>query len=100
MGIYSLYPYTGYAELAPDTLDFLPHTIFVPTNSIAKPREQKDLLIHGSTFSVKIKNGSVEAFLDDMEVNGLTTPQPNQYTPHFTFYESRADSAVNPACCR
>ena len=63
------------------------HTIFVPTNSIAKPREQKDVLIHGSTFSVKIKNGSVEAFLDDMEVNGLTTPQPNQYTPHFTFYD-------------
>ena len=87
VGIYSLYPYTGYAELAPDTLDFSPHTIFVPTNSIAKPREQKDLLIHGSTFSVKIKNGSVEAFLDDMEVNGLTTPQPNQYTPHFTFYD-------------
>lgn len=39
VGIYSLYPYTGYAELAPDTLDFSPHTIFVPTNSIAKPRE-------------------------------------------------------------
>lgn len=36
---------------------------------------------------MKIKNGSVEAFLDDMEVNGLTTPQPNQYTPHFTFYD-------------
>ncbi len=87
VGIYSLYPYTGYAELAPDTLDFSPHTIFVPTNSIAKPREQKDLLIHGSTFSVKIKNGSVEAFLDNMEAKGLTTPQPNQYTPHFTFYD-------------
>ena len=87
VGIYSLYPYTGYAELAPDTLDFSPHTIFVPTNSIAKPREQKDVLIHGSTFSVKIKNGSVEAFLDDMEAKGLTTPQPNQYTPHFTFYD-------------
>ena len=27
VGIYSLYPYTGYAELAPDTLDFSPHTI-------------------------------------------------------------------------
>ena len=87
VGIYSLYPYTGYAELAPDTLDFSPHTIFVPTNSIAKPREQKDVLIHGSTFSVKIKTGSVEAFLDDMEAKGLTTPQPNQYTPHFTFYD-------------
>lgn len=99
MGIYSLYPYTGYAELAPDTLDFSPHTIFVPTNSIAKPREQNDLLIHGSTFSVKIKNGSVEAFLDNMEAKGLTTRSQTS-TRRTLPSTTRATAPSSPACCR
>ena len=62
-------------------------TIFVPTNSIAKPREQKDVMVHGSTFSVKIKNGSVEDFVQDMEANGVTTGGKGEYTPKFTFYD-------------
>lgn len=87
VGIYESYPNVGNTELAPDTLELSSHTIFVPTNSIAKPREQKDVLVHGSTFSVKIKNGSVEDFVQEMEANGVTTGGKGEYTPKFTFYD-------------
>lgn len=87
VGIYESYPSAGNTELAPDTLELSPFTIFVPTNSIAKPREQKDVMVHGSTFSVKIKNGSVEDFVQDMEANGVTTGGKGEYTPKFTFYD-------------
>ena len=87
VGIYESYPSAGNTELAPDTLELSPYTIFVPTNSIAKPREQKDVMVHGSTFSVKIKNGSVEDFVQDMEANGVTTGGKGEYTPKFTFYD-------------
>ena len=87
VGIYESYPSAGNTELAPDTLELSSHTIFVPTNSIAKPRDQKDVMVHGSTFSVKIKNGSVEDFVQDMEANGVTTGGKGEYTPKFTFYD-------------
>ena len=87
VGIYESYPSAGNTELAPDTLEVPSFAIFVPTNSIAKPREQKDVMVHGSTFSVKIKNGSVEEFVQDMEANGVTTGGKGEYTPKFTFYD-------------
>ena len=87
VGIYESYPSAGNTELAPDTLELSHFTIFVPTNSIAKPRDQKDVMVHGSTFSVKIKNGSVEEFVQDMEANGVTTGGKGEYTPKFTFYD-------------
>lgn len=87
VGIYESYLSAGNTELAPDTLEASPFTIFVPTNSIAKPRDQKDVMVHGSTFSVKVKNGLVEEFVQDMEANGVTTGGKGEYTPKFTFYD-------------
>lgn len=87
VGIYSMYPTAGNTELAPNTLEILPYNIYIPTKSISKEREPEDLLIHGSTFSVKLKNGKVEEFLADMEVKGLTERKEGRYEPKFTFYD-------------
>ena len=44
---------------------------------------------YGSWFHLqrKIKNGSVEDFVQDMEANGVTTGGKGEYTPKFTFYD-------------
>lgn len=87
VGIYSMYPTAGNAELAPNTLEILPYNIYIPTKSISKERKQEELLIHGSTFSVKLKNGRVKGFLEDMEEKGLTERKEGRYEPKFTFYD-------------
>nr|WP_317361410.1 ABC transporter permease [uncultured Blautia sp.] len=87
VGIYSMYPTAGNAELAPNTLEILPYNIYIPTKSISKERKQEELLIHGSTFSVKLKNGRVKRFLEDMEEKGLTERKEGRYEPKFTFYD-------------
>ena len=87
MGIYSRYPTAGNAELAPNTLEILPYNIYIPAKSISEERKPEELLIHGSTFSVKLKNGMVENFLEDMEEKGLTERKEGRYEPKFTFYD-------------
>ena len=87
VGIYSMYPTAGNTELAPNTLQILPYNIYIPTKSISKERKPEELLIHGSTFSVKLKNGRVEDFLADMEEKGLTERKEGRYEPKFTFYD-------------
>lgn len=87
VGIYSRYPTVGNTELAPNTLEILPYNIYIPTKSISKEREPEELLIHGSTFSVKLKNGRVEDFLADMKAKGLTERKEGRYEPKFTFYD-------------
>ncbi len=87
VGIYSRYPTVGNTELASNTLEILPYNIYIPTKSISKEREPEELLVHGSTFSVKLKNGKVEKFLADMEAKGLTERKEGRYEPKFTFYD-------------
>lgn len=87
VGIYSMYPTAGNTELAPNTLEILPYNIYIPTKSISKERKPEELLIHGSTFSVKPKNGRVKEFLEDMEEKGLTERKEGHYEPKFTFYD-------------
>lgn len=87
VGIYSMYPTAGNTELAPNTLEILPYNIYIPTKSISKERKPEELLIHGSTFSAKLKNGRVEDFLADMEEKGLTERKEGRYEPKFTFYD-------------
>lgn len=87
VGIYSRYPTAGNAELAPNTLEIQPYNIYIPAKSISKERKPEELLIHGSTFSVKLKNGMVEKFLEDMEEKGLTERKEGRYEPKFTFYD-------------
>nr|WP_297933938.1 ABC transporter permease [uncultured Blautia sp.] len=87
VGIYSRYPTAGNAELAPNTLEIQPYNIYIPAKSISKERKPEEPLIHGSTFSVKLKNGMVEKFLEDMEEKGLTERKEGRYEPKFTFYD-------------
>jgi len=84
VGIYSIYSTMGNTELAVNTTEMTEFDIFVPTNSIAAPRDLSQVLVHGSTFSIKLKNGSVEQFEADMAQKDLTE---GGYVPTFHFYD-------------
>ncbi len=87
VGVYDIYPLSGYTELAVNTLDMLEWNIYIPSNSVPVARDLSDVLVHGATFSIKLHNGSVEQFKADMEAKGLLNKQEGQYTPVFHFYD-------------
>lgn len=95
VGIYSLYPTAGYTELAASTTEVSPYSIYVPASSISADRDLSGALVNGSTFSLKLKNGSAERFQADMAAKGLLTEQDGQYTPTFHFYDQGYSAVVS-----
>ena len=69
--------------------------IYLPEKSVpaALPVEQR--CVHSSLFSVKLKNGSIDAFLDDMQEKGLMAEREGRFNPKFTFYD-QGYSLVEP----
>ena len=87
VGIYSSNEVKGYTELATSTTEHLNYNIYVPAKSISAQRDLSDAIIHGSTFSVKLKNGSIDAFKAEMEAKGITTVEAGKYVPTFHYYD-------------
>lgn len=87
VGIYSLYPTAGYTELAASTTEVSPYSIYIPASSIAAGRDLSGALVNGSTFSIRLKNGSAQQFQADLAAKGLLTEQDGQYTPTLHFYD-------------
>ncbi|MBQ9969711.1 MAG: ABC transporter permease [Oscillospiraceae bacterium] len=87
VGIYSSYEVKGYTELATSTTEHLNYNIYLPTKSISVQRDLSDEMVHGSTFSVKLKNGSIDAFKAEMEEKGITTVEAGKYVPTFHYYD-------------
>lgn len=86
IGIYEIHPDVAHTEHAPDTLALLPYQIYLPTNSIAKQRDFADTFVHGSTLSIKLKNGLTEKFQADVD-QMMNVGKENYYEPNFTFYD-------------
>lgn len=95
VGFYSKNPVTGNSGISPNTLDMSTFNIYLPEKSVptALPVDQR--YVHSSLFSVKLKNGSIDAFLDDMQEKGLMTEKEGQFNPKFTFYD-QGYSLVEP----
>ena len=87
VGIYSSYEVKGYTELTTSTTELLDYNIYLPTKSISAERDLSDEMVHGSTFSVKLKNGSIDAFKAEMEAKGITTVEAGKYVPTFHYYD-------------
>lgn len=87
VGVYDVYDAVGNAELAVNTTGMLEYNIYIPTNSIATPRDLSDVLVHGATFSVKLKNGTVDAFQLEMKDKGITTYEEGKYVPTFHCFD-------------
>ncbi len=87
VGIYSSYEVKGYTELTTSTTELLNYNIYLPSNSISAERDLSDEMVHGSTFSIKLKNGFVDEFKAEMEAKGITTVEAGKYVPTFHYYD-------------
>ncbi len=95
VGIYDLNPTVGNSGISANTLDMSYHNIYIPEKSVQNCKPVEERHIHGSLFSVKIKNGSIDEYLNDMEAKGITAEKDGQFNPKFSFYD-QGYSLVQP----
>ena len=95
VGFYSNNPVTGNSDLSANTLDMSIFNIYLPEKSVPAVQPLEERYVHSSLFSVKLKNGSIDDFISDMEAKGLTLEQAGQFNPKFTFFD-QGYSLVQP----
>ncbi len=83
VGIYSVNSTVGNSEISANAMDLLTDNIFIPTKSLSQQRDLSKVTVHGSTMSIRLKNGHDYDFLDEMAAKGITEVKPGQYTPSF-----------------
>ena len=71
------------------------YSIFIPEKSVTEPRTAEEMPVHGSLLSIRLKNGSINQFLEQMEELGLTEELVGRYNPTFTFYD-QGYSLIHP----
>ena len=87
VGIFSQTPTTGNSGIAPSTLAMPWNTIYLPQNAVENTRPVEESNVSGYLLTIWLENGSVDAFLKDMEALGLTETQAGRYNPNFVFYD-------------
>ena len=95
VGFYPNNPVTGNSDLSANTLDMSIFNIYLPEKSVPAVQPLEERYVHSSLFSVKLKNGSIDDFISDMEAKGLTLEQAGQFNPKFTFFD-QGYSLVQP----
>lgn len=95
VGFYSNNPVTGNSDISANTLDMSIFNIYLPEKSVPAVQPLEERYVHSSLFSVKLKNGSIDDFISDMEAKGLTLEQEGQFNPKFTFFD-QGYSLVQP----
>ena len=87
VGFYSNNPVSGNSDISANTLDMSIFNIYLPEKSVPAVQPLEERYVHSSLFSVKLKNGSIDDFISDMEAKGLTLEQEGQFNPKFTFFD-------------
>lgn len=95
VGFYSNNPVTGNSDISANTLDMSIFNIYLPEKSVPAVQPLEERYVHSSLFSVKLKNGSIDDFISDMEIKGLTLEQAGQFNPKFTFFD-QGYSLIHP----
>ena len=87
VGIYMQNPIIGNSGIAESTLASSWTTIYVPEKSVNISVPPEEQIVHGSRFSIRLENGSIDRFLSDMDELGLTQSESGRFNPKFTFYD-------------
>ncbi len=95
VGIYDQRTLEGNSSIAPSTLSMPWNLIYVPHNSVQNTLPEDQLRVHASLLTFWLENGSIDAFLSDIEALGLSEKKADQYYPSFTFYD-QGFSTIQP----
>ena len=66
-------------------------TIYAPTNSVQNKPDESTWLIHPSTFTIKLKNGSIDECKAAVEEMGLTEQKTGEYQLKFSYFDQGYD---------
>lgn len=72
------------------------NTVYLPTNSVANRLPESELPVHGAILTIWLENGSVDAFLADLETKGLLKEDLTRFNPRFSFYD-QGYSTIQPS---
>ncbi len=95
VGVFDQKKLTGNSGISQSTLAMPWNLIYLPHNSVQAPLAEEQLRVHAALLTFWLENGSIDAFLEDMEALGLTEKTEGQYHPSFTFYD-QGFSIVQP----
>ncbi len=95
VGMFRKNPVNGNSGISANTLDMSIYNIYIPEKSVNVERPADEQIVHSSLLSIRLKNGSVDKYLEDMEAKGFTTEKAGQFNPKFTFYD-QGYSLVQP----
>lgn len=96
VGIYGQRELTGNSEISVSTLTLPWATIYVPEKSVQNVKPESELPVHGNLLTIWLENGSIDHFLEQMDVLGLTEYREDRYNPSFAFYD-QGYSIVQPS---
>jgi hypothetical protein len=96
VGIYALRPIIGVSSISESALSVPWNTIFVPKKSIQNAPAEDALPVSGALLTLWLENGSMNEFLKQMDVLGLTSQKEDGYEARFTFYD-QGYSKIQPS---
>lgn len=96
VGIFGQRELTGNSGISAETLAQPWNNIYVPKKSVTNRPDEGAEPVHGVLLTLWLENGSVDAFLNEMEATGITEPQIGGYEARFTIYD-QGYSQVQPS---
>lgn len=96
VGIYGLRDVTGNSEISDGAVNLQWATVFVPKNSVQNTVPEEELPVHGNLLTIRLENGAIDRFLEQMDALGLTEYREDRYNPSFSFYD-QGYSIIQPS---
>jgi len=96
VGIYNQKTPTGNSGISQATMEQPWNTVYLPTNSVRNTLPPEALPVHGALLTIWLENGSIPAFLNDVEAMGLLEEDLTRYNPKFVFYD-QGYSTIQPS---
>ncbi len=99
VGIFDQKTLKGNSGISASSLAVPWNMIFIPRNSVSEPPQEKTERVHAALLTLWLENGSIDAFLEDMDARGITSGAEGEYHPSFTFFD-QGYSIVQPGLQR
>jgi len=95
-GIYDQRELPGNSGISEETLAQPWNNLYIPKKSVENRPDEGKEPVHGVLLSIWLQNDSVDAFLNEMEVLGITKEKVGGYEARFTIYD-QGYSQVQPS---